>query len=76
MGLAFHPMLYKVIGWFDDARAQDLFVPPMTPELGTIRDEGGRHKSRPPRWNSERSRYHQRGRLLVHGTTTCLIIEA
>jgi uncharacterized protein (TIGR00369 family) len=75
MGLAIHSMLDKGIG-STTLEFKISFVRPITPETGTIRAEGlvinqGRRVG-----TAEGRVTDQQGRLLVHGTTTCLIFEA
>lgn len=75
MGLAIHSLLDKGIG-STTLEFKISFVRPITPETGVIRAEGvvinqGRRVG-----IAEGRVTDQRGRLLVHGTTTCLIFEA
>jgi uncharacterized protein (TIGR00369 family) len=75
MGLAIHSMLDKGVG-STTLEFKISFVRPITPDTGTIRAEGvvinqGRRVG-----TAEGRVTDQRGRLLVHGTTTCLIFEA
>jgi uncharacterized protein (TIGR00369 family) len=74
MGLAIHSMLDKGIG-STTLEFKISFVRPITPEVGMIRAEGvvinqGRRVG-----TAEGRITDQAGRLLVHGTTTCLIFE-
>lgn len=74
MGLAIHSMLDKGIG-STTLEFKMSFVRPITPETGLIRAEGvvinqGRRVG-----TAEGRVIDQAGRLLVHGTTTCLIFE-
>jgi uncharacterized protein (TIGR00369 family) len=75
MGLAIHSMLDKGVG-STTLEFKISFVRPITPDTGVIRAEGvvinqGRRVG-----TAEGRVTDQRGRLLVHGTTTCLIFEA
>jgi uncharacterized protein (TIGR00369 family) len=75
MGLAVHSMLDKGIG-STTLEFKISFVRPITPQTGVIRAEGvvinqGRRVG-----TAEGRVTDQLGRLLVHGTTTCLIFEA
>ena len=75
MGLAVHSMLDKGVG-STTLEFKISFVRPITPETGTIRAEGivinqGRRVG-----TAEGRVTDGQGRLLVHGTTTCLIFEA
>jgi uncharacterized protein (TIGR00369 family) len=75
MGLAIHSMLDKGIG-STTLEFKISFARPITPEIGVIRAEGvvinqGRRVG-----TAEGRVTDQQGRLLVHGTTTCLIFEA
>jgi uncharacterized protein (TIGR00369 family) len=75
MGLAIQSMLDKGIG-STTLEFKISFVRPITPETGVIRAEGvvinqGRRVG-----TAEGRVTDRRGRLLVHGTTTCLIFEA
>jgi len=74
MGLAIHSMLDKGVG-STTLEFKISFVRPITPETGTIRAEGvvinqGRRVG-----TGEGRVTDRQGRLLVHGTTTCLIFE-
>jgi uncharacterized protein (TIGR00369 family) len=74
MGLAIHSMLDKGMG-STTLEFKISFVRPITPDTGEIRAEGivinqGRRVG-----TAEGRITDQRGRLLVHGTTTCLIFE-
>jgi uncharacterized protein (TIGR00369 family) len=75
MGLAVQSMLDKGIA-STTLEFKISFVRPITPETGIIRAEGvvinqGRRVG-----TAEGRVTDQRGRLLVHGTTTCLIFDA
>ena len=75
MGLAIHSMLDKGIG-STTLEFKISFARPITPETGVIRAEGvvinqGRRVG-----TAEGRVTDPQGRLLVHGTTTCLIFEA
>jgi uncharacterized protein (TIGR00369 family) len=74
MGLAIQSMLDKGIG-STTLEFKISFVRPITPDTGVIRAEGvvinqGRRVG-----TAEGRVTDQQGRLLVHGTTTCLIFE-
>jgi uncharacterized protein (TIGR00369 family) len=75
MGLAIQSMLDKGVG-STTIEFKISFVRPITPDTGVIRAEGlvinqGRRVG-----TAEGRVTDRRGRLLVHGTTTCLIFEA
>ena len=75
MGLAIHSMLDRGLG-STTLEFKISFVRPITPETGVIRAEGvvinhGRRVG-----TAEGRVTDRQGRLLVHGTTTCLIFEA
>jgi uncharacterized protein (TIGR00369 family) len=75
MGLAVHSTLEKGFG-STTLEFKVTFVRPITPQTGPIRAEGV-VLSRGRRVGSAEGRVTDRdGRLLVHGTTTCLIFEA
>jgi uncharacterized protein (TIGR00369 family) len=75
MGLAVHSTLEKGFG-STTLEFKVTFVRPITPQTGAIRAEGV-VLSRGRRVGSAEGRVTDRdGRLLVHGTTTCLIFEA
>jgi hypothetical protein len=72
--LALHSTLDKGMG-STTLEFKISFVRPITPETGTIRAEGV-VVSRGRRVGTAEGRFmDQQGRLLVHGTTTCLIFE-
>jgi uncharacterized protein (TIGR00369 family) len=74
MGLAIQSTLDKGVG-STTLEFKISFVRPITPETGTIRAEGT-IISRGRRVGTAEGRVtDQEGRLLVHGTTTCLIFE-
>ena len=74
MGLAIHSTLEKGIG-STTLEFKMSFVRPITPETGPIKAEGTM-MSRGRRVGTAEGRVtDSRGRLLVHGTTTCLIFE-
>jgi uncharacterized protein (TIGR00369 family) len=74
MGLAIQSTLDRGIG-STTLEFKISFVRPITPETGTIRAEGT-VISRGRRVGTAEGRVtDQEGRLLVHGTTTCLIFE-
>ena len=75
MGLAIHSMLDRGLG-STTLEFKISFVRPITPQTGVIRAEGvvinqGRRVG-----TAEGRVTDQQGRLLAHGTTTCLIFEA
>jgi len=74
MGLAIHSTLEKGLG-STTLEFKISFVRPITPQTGLIRAEGtvlGRGR----RVGTAEGRItDSQGRLLVHGTTTCLIFE-
>jgi uncharacterized protein (TIGR00369 family) len=75
MGLAVHSTLEKGFG-STTLEFKVSFVRPVTPETGAVRAEGV-VLSRGRRVGTAEGRVTDReGRLLVHGTTTCLIFEA
>ena len=75
MGLAIQSTLEKGIGQ-TTLEFKISLVRPITPEIGTIRAEGI-VLSRGRRIGTAEGRITDRsGRLLAHGTTTCLIFEA
>jgi uncharacterized protein (TIGR00369 family) len=74
MGLAIQSTLDRGIG-STTLEFKISFLRPITPQTGPIRAEGtvisrGRRVSTAEGWVTDRE-----GRLLVHGTTTCLIFE-
>jgi len=74
MGLAIQSTLEKGVGT-TTLEFKLSFVRPITPETGTIRAEGT-VISRGRRVGTAEGRVtDSKGRLLVHGTTTCLIFE-
>jgi uncharacterized protein (TIGR00369 family) len=74
MGLAIQSTLEKGIG-STTLEFKISFIRPITPETGTIKAEGT-VVSRGRRVGTAEGRVtDSRGRLLVHGTTTCLIFE-
>jgi uncharacterized protein (TIGR00369 family) len=74
MGLAIQSTLEKGIG-STTLEFKISFIRPITPETGTIKAEGT-VVSRARRVGTAEGRViDSRGRLLVHGTTTCLIFE-
>jgi uncharacterized protein (TIGR00369 family) len=73
MGLAIQSTLDKSIG-STTLEFKISFVRPITPETGPIRAEGT-VISRGRRVGTAEGRVIDRGRLLVHGTTTCLIFD-
>jgi uncharacterized protein (TIGR00369 family) len=74
MGLAIHSTLEKGFG-STTLEFKMSFVRPITPETGVIKAEGT-VISRGRRVGTAEGRVtDDRGRLLVHGTTTCLIFE-
>jgi uncharacterized protein (TIGR00369 family) len=75
MGLAVHSMLGKGVG-STTLEFKISFVRPITPELSTIRAEGVVINQGRRIGTAEGRVTDKRGRLLVHGTTTCLIFEA
>jgi uncharacterized protein (TIGR00369 family) len=75
MGLAIHSMLEKGVG-STTLEFKVSLVRPITPETGPIKAEGvvlncGRRIG-----TAEGRITDQQGRLLAHGTTTCLIFQA
>ena len=75
MGLAIHSTLEKGVG-STTLEFKISFVRPITPETGPIKAEGavisrGRRVA-----TAEGHVTDSKGRLLVHGTTTCLIFES
>ena len=75
MGLAIHSILEKGFG-STTLEFKMSFVRPITPETGPIKAEGavigrGRRVG-----TAEGRVMDNKGRLLVHGTTTCLIFES
>ncbi|HEY6983845.1 PaaI family thioesterase [Reyranella sp.] len=75
MGLAIQSTLEKGIG-STTLEFKVSFVRPITPQTGPIRAEGT-VLSRSRRIGTAEGRVTDReGRLLVHGTTTCLIFES
>jgi uncharacterized protein (TIGR00369 family) len=75
MGLAIHSTLEKGVG-STTLEFKMSFVRPITPETGPIKAEG-RVISRGRRVGTAEGRVtDSNGRLLVHGTTTCLIFES
>jgi uncharacterized protein (TIGR00369 family) len=75
MGLAIHSTLEKGVG-STTLEFKMSFVRPITPETGSIKAEG-RVISRGRRVSTAEGRVtDSNGRLLVHGTTTCLIFES
>jgi uncharacterized protein (TIGR00369 family) len=75
MGLAVHSMLDKGIA-STTLEFKISFVRPITPETGVIRAEGVVINQGRRIGTAEGRVTDQRGRLLVHGTTTCLIFDA
>jgi uncharacterized protein (TIGR00369 family) len=75
MGLAIHSMLDKGIG-STTLEFKISFIRPITPEMGVIRAAGTVINQGRRVGTAEGRVTDQRGRLLVHGTTTCLIFEA
>ena len=74
MGLAIHSILDRGIG-STTLEFKISFLQPITPQTGPIRAEGTMI-SRGRRVSTAEGRVTDReGRLLVHGTTTCLIFE-
>jgi uncharacterized protein (TIGR00369 family) len=74
MGLAIQSMLDRVVG-STTLEFKMSFLRPITPDTGPIRAEGT-VISRGRRVGMAEGRVTDReGRLLVHGTTTCLIFE-
>ena len=74
MGLAIHSILDRGIG-STTLEFKISFLRPITPQTGPIRAEGT-VISRGRRVSTAEGRVTDReGRLLVHGTTTCLIFE-
>jgi uncharacterized protein (TIGR00369 family) len=74
MGLAIQSTLEKGIG-STTLEFKISFIRPITPEMGPIKAEGT-VISRSRRVGTAEGRVtDSRGRLLVHGTTTCLIFE-
>ena len=75
MGLAIHSTLQKGVG-STTLEFKMSFVRPITPETGPIKAEGT-VISRGRRVGTAEGRVTDaNGRLLVHGTTTCLIFES
>lgn len=74
MGLAIHSMLDKGFG-STTLEFKVSFIRPITPETGTIRAEGVTINRGRRVGTAEGRVTDQQGRLLVHGTTTCLIFE-
>jgi uncharacterized protein (TIGR00369 family) len=75
MGLAIHSTLEQGVG-STTLEFKMSFVRPITPETGTIKAEGT-VISRGRRVGTAEGRVmDSTGRLLVHGTTTCLIFES
>src|SRR5215472_4707309 len=75
MGLAIHSTLEKGVG-STTLEFKMSFVRPITPEAGPIEAEGT-VISRGRRVGTAEGRVtDSKGRLLVHGTTTCLILES
>ena len=75
MGLAIHSTLEKGVG-STTLEFKMSFVRPITPETGPIKAEG-KLISRGRRVGTAEGRVTDSdGRLLVHGTTTCLIFES
>jgi uncharacterized protein (TIGR00369 family) len=75
MGLAIHSMLDKGVG-STTLEFKISFVRPITPDTGVIRAEGVVINQGRRIGIAEGRVTDQRGRLLVHGTTTCLVFEA
>lgn len=75
MGLAIYSMLDKGIG-STTLEFKISFIRPITPEMGVIRAAGTVINQGRRVGTAEGRVTDQRGRLLVHGTTTCLIFEA
>jgi uncharacterized protein (TIGR00369 family) len=74
MGLAIQSTLDKGIG-STTLEFKISFVRPITPETGMIRAEGSVINRGRRVGTAEGRVTDQQGRLLVHGTTTCLIFE-
>lgn len=75
MGLAIHSTLDKGVG-STTLEFKMSFLRPITPQTGPIRAEG-KVISRGRRVGTAEGRVtDEKGRLLVHGTTTCLIFES
>ena len=75
MGLAIHSTLEKGVG-STTLEFKISFVRPITPETGLIKAEGT-VINRGRRVGTADGRVtDSKGRLLVHGTTTCLIFES
>lgn len=75
MGLAIHSTLEKGVG-STTLEFKMSFLRPITPETGPIKAEGA-VISRGGRVGTAEGRLtDSKGRLLVHGTTTCLIFES
>jgi uncharacterized protein (TIGR00369 family) len=74
MGLAIHSLLDKGVG-STTLEFKISFVRPITPETGMIRAEGTVINQGRRVGTAEGRVTDQQGRLLVHGTTTCLIFE-
>ena len=74
MGLAIHSMLDKGLG-STTLEFKISFVRPITSDTGLIRAEGTVVNQGRRVGTAEGRVTDQRGRLLAHGTTTCLIFE-
>jgi uncharacterized protein (TIGR00369 family) len=74
MGLAIQSTLEKGIG-STTLEFKISFVRPITPETGPIKAEGNVISSGRRVGSAEGRVTDSKGRLLVHGTTTCLIFE-
>ena len=74
MGLAIESTLEKGVG-STTREVKISFVRPITPETGSIRAEGTVIKRGRRVGTAEGRLTDGKGRLLVHGTTTCLIFE-
>ena len=75
MGLAIQSTLEKGIG-STTLEIKISFVRPITPETGPIRAEGTVLNGGRRVGTAEGRVTDSKGRLLVHGTTTCLIFES
>jgi uncharacterized protein (TIGR00369 family) len=75
MGLAIHSTLEKG-GGSTTLEFKISFVRPITPETGPIKAEGAVISRCRRVGTAEGHVTDSKGRLLVHGTTTCLIFES
>jgi uncharacterized protein (TIGR00369 family) len=75
MGLAIHSTLEKGVG-STTLEFKISFVRPITPETGPIKAEGAVISRGRRVGTAEGNVTDSKGRLLVHGTTTCLIFES